>query len=1594
MPSVQQITTKLYKHYSGVADTRTSRDFFEEAYTSSFNVRPDQLWMYGDQIPRPTTKSDPNYAKIKAFKHGQIWPWQKDESTVIPVFTKYENYPLTMIDKGTDKSFKLVYIDGENKGEQIRNIIPFNYALDTYNYYLTTKDGRRIYFGVGDWQLDTFSGILTFYGDVPEGVNHDNPPVISFYQYTGGMGFRQDTYGFDGATLPIENWHIDKGVYRFSTNSNDNTNLFETISRLANKVEDGFASTYGWDGADKNEGIALSLEKIIALEYTFTKDKVKGYDDSTDAEIGTLLSDKYAIGGGPFNISFVSQGITNEDHIIKVENGQASFDGGKAKTITTGIYKLPNATEDGFIILEADSIIPDDDYRFSVDAEPQKTQALLLYWNKTTQEYLPFVTKEENDCNFGFTIVAINGKIPPSVTMDSAAISAYSDSITPDYYGPRNYSVTVAVEGEYSTKSADYVVKNKAGFYLNDIIKRIISDFTIIDPDTHQTKLVFKGAIFLRAGNYYLSESLDLSAFDNLALLGETGGSTSLTGVDTPIIYNGTEPGVILLRDLSITGPNISFNSTKTQLVLRNITSTGDLTIANDANNIAVMSSSFAGKVSIMNTSDTREEPLEDGRIVAEITHSIVGELDIDAGHIAISGVTSDKASFKEHKDVIVNGCFFQSVLEKPTIVQLRGCVVRQFAASIPRREIPNTGMFPIYSKENDQYLQYASFANHFTYDDLNNEVYLNIDKDFLFWKSTEVDGVFELSCHIDASQITVDDVYDRDPNYDGEPTHTGETLQGALKDLYLTKADLVGGKVPLTELPDSVAYGGLLYIGSWAFDVNNGRYPTFEETMNEHPYLSLDLKVDDHKLQPGWFWVVASSTEIEVDNPVSDQYSALQYVIKDGKVKVVASNLDGATIELIEKLTEEQVNEILGKNREPDEDPSELENMYSKYFREGGLVFTAGDWVIWNGTFFEKLDRAYQDPVYSILPVYTTGDNSDSPSGRICWYWKQSRDSFENGWGLGALDLSKKTIGEAFDEVNQELKRLQVKHPSNISELDLLPIREYGTTNFRRIKNRQISSEIESAYDLNIDAGLQSFRVQTPRGSDWKSLFYFGDYGEVTGYLDKDVESHEITATSNAINVVYDEETGKPLSMMNIDKPIDPYKNEFVGEGYYVGTRADIGPIEPLGEGSHTFKIAVTKAGPNHPIFMKGVVSSTKPYVIELIKPTGLDAAMLDDVAGRRTLVEQDILDAEVNGYCSGVKSIKIKNNNGFKFTLTYTIKSALKEFANVDSDKWIKVYSNIDETLKTPMFFLIPSEDNPDMLSYAMSRDFYTVTSDKVFDEFRLHAIIYDVYGNSKTFNDIFKYSIRFDPTVETERVFSGNTLYPKYLPGQREACGNNEWDSRANLTESVYNYELQKVGRNITVGERTFAISEYKWPSGRYLEYDALSGVDYTNVTSGLEIGDDTYRFVTLTQFGHDEDHLSEVILDNNSGFTLKIHVADDEINNWKCDPYSISTNDLILQAKIISPAVVGDGDPSITKWIDCNSPYDGFLTVGDMMSDTEDCQDGDPAMYAGKSNATVKRITFGRSVYSGKLIIRVGIKKDSNLSFRTISIGDLI
>ena len=124
MLSTEQKAGQLYKHFLNVSDTRDTRDFYEEAIQSSFCIRPDQLLMYGDEIPRG--ESQETIDIIRGLGDGEYYNWQKDETTIIHVVQRHINYPLKKIDDGTDNAFKLV----DDNGEPIQNVIPFNYYKD------------------------------------------------------------------------------------------------------------------------------------------------------------------------------------------------------------------------------------------------------------------------------------------------------------------------------------------------------------------------------------------------------------------------------------------------------------------------------------------------------------------------------------------------------------------------------------------------------------------------------------------------------------------------------------------------------------------------------------------------------------------------------------------------------------------------------------------------------------------------------------------------------------------------------------------------------------------------------------------------------------------------------------------------------------------------------------------------------------------------------------------------------------------------------------------------------------------------------------------------------------------------------------------------------------------------------------------------------------------------------------------------------------------------------------------------------------------------------------------------------------------------
>lgn len=73
----------------------------------------------------------------------------------------------------------------------LKQCIPFTFDTQnySYNYQLFKSDGiTEIQQGEGNWYVDCYSGVLVFYGDMPSDVDQYNPPMISFYKFTGVPG--------------------------------------------------------------------------------------------------------------------------------------------------------------------------------------------------------------------------------------------------------------------------------------------------------------------------------------------------------------------------------------------------------------------------------------------------------------------------------------------------------------------------------------------------------------------------------------------------------------------------------------------------------------------------------------------------------------------------------------------------------------------------------------------------------------------------------------------------------------------------------------------------------------------------------------------------------------------------------------------------------------------------------------------------------------------------------------------------------------------------------------------------------------------------------------------------------------------------------------------------------------------------------------------------------------------------------------------------------------------------------------------------------------------------------------------------------------
>lgn len=210
-----QKISAAYKALLGIAETSTTRDFFEEPFKTGKIITPDMIWSDAHAIPAVAPDIPVHTEEIE----GEMLTFGNDG--VVSFFQWLPLKPVT----GAPKSFYNKYL---------KNAITFNWdAAGSYVYRLKNQANFDIAFGVQEWVVDPVAGTLTFYGTnlASIGVSPELPPKISFYRYVGRTGISSGG-GEGGVAIPIAD--IDTLLYRIGFP--DHTARFEVRGGEGYKV--------------------------------------------------------------------------------------------------------------------------------------------------------------------------------------------------------------------------------------------------------------------------------------------------------------------------------------------------------------------------------------------------------------------------------------------------------------------------------------------------------------------------------------------------------------------------------------------------------------------------------------------------------------------------------------------------------------------------------------------------------------------------------------------------------------------------------------------------------------------------------------------------------------------------------------------------------------------------------------------------------------------------------------------------------------------------------------------------------------------------------------------------------------------------------------------------------------------------------------------------------------------------------------------------------------------------------------------------------------------------------------------------------------
>lgn len=957
-------TSTLFKNFKGWGSTHEKREVFEELYRAFNSISTGSVLTYGDLLPRVET--DQYFQQVKNLPYSEpdnlITHRESSYNKEVPLIKKMR-VKLTAISPHCDDSFA-VLVDGE----QVKNIIPFDYS-DTgiYNYTLETAAGKPIPFGIGDWMLDVNSAILTFNNGVPEGVTGENTPYLTFYQYVGPVG---------------ERTYIDASLFDVpSITFSDLNPVAEFTAQLAERLEEideGWFNRNQFNGTDLTQGVGLQYCLLTPVVDSATGDVIKGWDDNSNAQVVSQVSHKAARSNSDLvEVLFASEGLTELEYSIQVEE--------------PGITKVD--LENGFVVVNAQQA---GNYNIELYVA-NKATAVLLVRDNETQEYELYFPRGEAELTVQVPTFVDLKLLPPHLKLNSLA--SYSDEIIPQYYGPRVADFVVASNADTkSLRSADYIVYNKVDSFLQDAID------ASENSGTH---------IFLRNGTYE-NDRAQLN-LENKHLEGESKIDTLIKNAEVYL------SGLTVVEGITFENCNLHITGEDSVAELRNC-NLENITI--EGGEALIFDSTITGRAVV------------DANGRCETYNTYIGEYAVEGYIFSVGSHIHSLEAFSADETSLIDTTVVDYIENFNPKIKLDASYVTKWNEdNVDRKLLPDANTIPYYTAFGNRV--YAKLPDPFEYrttklvtledgsvvEEPCYEIAIKIDGDTIqLNKKGQLFTRFFTSKEIKFASKDLIKTQAEDKGYGHADTVLEEerpdTVDDAIIDLYWSKADLVKGKLPIDQLPDSVAYGGLEYVGMWQFEDHEGKYPTFDD-------IDRSLISDDNysELQRGWFFIVEASKHVNdedgklLDDPCYPQvaedgveFTAGDWVIFNGKAtkKVPA----GSHIETVEK---ERVNE----NGETETYTEEVE---------------VPDYIDTVYNSFSKLDRAYSDPVYSRLPELAP--NSDGRN--LAW-------SVDDG-GTGVLRLGKTTLAEAIRLINEQLYSQFPAHPASIRKMSVV-IDEEATT-------------------------------------------------------------------------------------------------------------------------------------------------------------------------------------------------------------------------------------------------------------------------------------------------------------------------------------------------------------------------------------------------------------------------------------------------------------------------------------------------------------------------------------------------------------------